>query len=85
MRPWQLGQQALWEFINLGGHLHSSLTDELRKNWLTGLKLLNYVLHSLRRLSSQLLAGTKKKKNPTKKSPHRQNMWNRWGFFCLIK
>lgn len=48
MRPWQLGQQALWEFINLGGgHLHCTLTDESGKNWLVDLKLLNYVLHTL--------------------------------------
>lgn len=55
MRPWQLGQQALWEFINLRGHLHSTLTDELGKNWLTGLKLLHYGLHSLQRQRSQRL------------------------------
>lgn len=26
---WQLGQQALWEVINLGGHVHETLSDEL--------------------------------------------------------
>lgn len=38
MRPWQLGQQALWEFINLGGHLHSTLTDESGKKLAYGAK-----------------------------------------------
>lgn len=36
MSTWQLGQQALWEFINLGGHLHNTLTDELGKTGLQG-------------------------------------------------
>lgn len=68
VRPWQLGQQALWEFINLGGHLHSTLTDESGENWLTGLKLLNYVLHSLRQQSSRPLARTRKQRAKYKRN-----------------
>lgn len=39
----QLRQQALWEVINLGGHLHKTLTDDLGLHWLIGWKLLCYV------------------------------------------
>lgn len=37
-RTWQLGQQARWGFINLGGRLHETAADELGRGELIGLK-----------------------------------------------